>query len=456
MYAGISLQQAPPLSVPARFFLTAPWFGAAAALLLLFDGQAMFASRWSPAMLAATHALALGFVTTIMLGATQQMLPVLASAVIPRPRPIATLIHVLWVPGVAALMAAFMLPRPWLFHAAAALLGLALAIFIGAAGYGLYRTESSSDSAAGIRYALGGLLATACCGMSLAFGLSGSLPLWRPHLTDLHLALGLTGWIGSLVMAVAWQVVPMFQITPPYPAPIRLAALRLMLLFLAGKALALGLAAETAWQILDQFCNLGIALVLAAFAIATLRLQRQARRKIRDSHRDFWRLAASYLLLSIVLWVASCFFAPPQLPLLAATAFLAGFALAAITGMLLKIVAFLLWLHLQSLRDALLQAGKEAFSVPKMNAMIPTQHGDRLLWILIAAQLATLAAVVVPRVMSIPAAALWLVHFSYLGVILGFALFRYRRIRVRVEPHVSAIYAPGARRAEAQTDAELR
>ncbi|MCC6202173.1 MAG: hypothetical protein IT494_04140 [Gammaproteobacteria bacterium] len=444
MYAGISLQQAPPLSVPGRFFLTAPWFGVAAALLLLFDGEALLASRWSPAMLAATHGLALGFIATIMLGATQQLLPVLASAIIPRPRPVATLIHLLWLPGVALLMAAFLLLRPWLFHAAATLLSAALAIFIGTAGHALYRSESSSDSAAGMRLALLGLLAALTCGVLLAFGLAGTLPLWRPRLTNLHLAFGLIGWIALLLMAVAWQVVPMFQITPPYPAPLRVRAARGLLLLLAGKALALGLSG-TAAVVLDQGCNIALAGLLAAFAIATLRLQRQARRKVRDSHRDFWRLGMVGLLLSILCWAVSLVFSHPVLPLLTATLFLLGFALAVITGMLLKIVAFLLWLHLQSLRDALLQAGKEAFSVPKMNAMIPSRHGEWLLRILIAAQIATVVAVLAPRFMAIPAALLWLLHFGYLGSITGYAMYRYHRIRVRVEPHVAAIHAPGTR-----------
>ncbi|NOR73087.1 MAG: hypothetical protein GQ467_04370, partial [Mariprofundaceae bacterium] len=53
--AGLSLDQAPPLSVPLRFFLTAPLFGIAAALRMLTGGPVIFASRWSPSMFALTH-----------------------------------------------------------------------------------------------------------------------------------------------------------------------------------------------------------------------------------------------------------------------------------------------------------------------------------------------------------------------------------------------------------------
>ena len=74
--AGLSLEQAPPFSVPLRFFLTAPWFLVVAALLILWQGPAIFASRWHPATLALTHLLTLGFMAQVMLGALLQMLPV--------------------------------------------------------------------------------------------------------------------------------------------------------------------------------------------------------------------------------------------------------------------------------------------------------------------------------------------------------------------------------------------
>ena len=52
MPAALSFDQAPPISVPFRFFLTAPLFGIAAGLALLFgDGNAL-ASRWEPLALA--------------------------------------------------------------------------------------------------------------------------------------------------------------------------------------------------------------------------------------------------------------------------------------------------------------------------------------------------------------------------------------------------------------------
>lgn len=46
--ASLSLDQAPPISVPFRFFLTAPLFIFCAGLLLLIYGPDALISRWSP------------------------------------------------------------------------------------------------------------------------------------------------------------------------------------------------------------------------------------------------------------------------------------------------------------------------------------------------------------------------------------------------------------------------
>ena len=76
MHAALSFEQAPPLTVPIRFFATAPWFGVAAGLLLLWQGPEALASRWSPATMALTHLMTAGLMLQGMCGALLQFVPV--------------------------------------------------------------------------------------------------------------------------------------------------------------------------------------------------------------------------------------------------------------------------------------------------------------------------------------------------------------------------------------------
>ena len=74
MDASLSFEQAPPISVPFRFFLTAPLFGVAAGLLLIWFGADALASRWNAPTLALTHLLTVGFMLEAMCGALLQIL----------------------------------------------------------------------------------------------------------------------------------------------------------------------------------------------------------------------------------------------------------------------------------------------------------------------------------------------------------------------------------------------
>ena len=97
MHPNLSFEQAPPLSVPFRFFLTAPLFGIAAGVLLLLQGEGMLASRWIPATLAATHLMVVGFMLQAMCGALLQFVPVAAGGNIWRPQLVAGLVHPLLI-----------------------------------------------------------------------------------------------------------------------------------------------------------------------------------------------------------------------------------------------------------------------------------------------------------------------------------------------------------------------
>ncbi|UUZ48128.1 hypothetical protein LP420_35230 [Massilia sp. B-10] len=72
----------------------------------------------------------------------------------------------------------------------------------------------------GMRIALGGLLVTFALGFTLTTGFGGLLTVPLPLLADLHAAWGLLGWVAMLVLCVAFQVIPMFQSSRLYPAPV--------------------------------------------------------------------------------------------------------------------------------------------------------------------------------------------------------------------------------------------
>ena len=110
--AGLSFEQAPPFSVPLRFFLTAPGFLVLAAMLMLWEGPPLFASRWLPATLALTHLLVLGFMAQVMLGALLQILPVAVGVTVLCPRLTAALIHLPLTLGTLTLAGAFLFSHP--------------------------------------------------------------------------------------------------------------------------------------------------------------------------------------------------------------------------------------------------------------------------------------------------------------------------------------------------------
>ena len=122
MQALLSFDKAPPFAAPLRFFLTAPLFAVAAALLLLVAGPEMLASRWSPGLLAATHLVTVGFMLQVMLGALIQILPVVAGANLPNPLAVARWLHAGLGAGTLLLAGGFLVAQPALLGSGAALL----------------------------------------------------------------------------------------------------------------------------------------------------------------------------------------------------------------------------------------------------------------------------------------------------------------------------------------------
>ncbi len=428
--ADLSLQQAPPISIPFRFFLTVPLFLLAAALLLLLAGPELFVSRWSPQVLALTHLLTLGVLALAMVGAMLQMLPVLAGSPVPQVSVVGPLAHLSLVVGTAILVGGFLLSMPSLMVMAATLLAIGFTIFFVAVGIALWRVKLPSCTITGMRLSLLAMVITVVLGTLLAIAMAGVVPLPQSlAITDVHLVWGLMGWVALLLMAVAYQVVPMFQVTPEYPAVMRRTVIPLLLLGLIVWSLLILL--STCGYLPELAATLWLSLLLVGyllFAAVTLRLQQQRRRYISDVTLMFWRTGMVAIMAAGLLWPLSRFLPvsaiPPEFDLLLGVLLLQGAALSLVNGMLYKIVPFLSWFHLQNRQLAMMCM---TVQIPHMKELLPDQAAKTQYWLHLAATILTLFAVVMPDQFTRPAGLLWALSAAALGLNLLRVVARYRR-----------------------------
>ena len=373
MHANLSLQQSPPFSVPARFLVSAPLFGLIAALVMLWYGPEMISHRWTPELLAVTHFLTLGFLAMSMLGAMMQLMPVLMGIMIPRPVFFSSIIHASLFLGSASLGGAWLMHINGLFIVAMVSLGFSFSIFIVMATERLLRSKSRHATRGMMLLALLALLITACLGFYLAMAYAWpTLPLAR-QLTGLHLSWGLLGWVLLLIMAVAYQVIPMFQITDEYPA-LHQRAMGWLVFFTL-----LVLTASYTWslEILKIAAGSVLAACLLIFSITTWRVLQTRRRQLPDLTMNFWRLAMINLALLSIIWLLATMLDIKLPALLTGVLIIHGFAMTTINGMMYKIVPFLIWLHLSTRNKNLRDKGERdaQVSVPHIRKIIPEAAG---------------------------------------------------------------------------------
>lgn len=418
----LSFEQAPPISVPLRFFLSAPVFGILAGALLLTLGADALQSRWAPATLALTHLLTAGFMLQAMCGALLQFVPVAAGGNIWRPRLVANLVHPALCAAVLLFAIAFIGERYFWLDVAAVLFAGALSFYAFAVGSAIFRISRGSPTITAMRLAVGSLLATATVGVLLVQMLQGRLALPVLQATSVHVAWGLAGWSGLLLIGVAYFVVPMFQMTPPYPQPLQrylapslFVALLLWSMQLAGDAP-------------PAVANLALAAILMAsviFAIGTLWLQAKRKRKISDPTLQFFRGAMACVIATGIAMAPMQLLAGsadhPAVPLMLGILILHGIFGSAISGMLYKILPFALWMNLQQLDPTL----ATKVSTRKLLGETPMIRHLRLHFLTL---IVLLPAPLVPA-LARPAGALLVAAYGWLGWNLYRALQNYHRFR---------------------------
>ena len=355
---GLSLDQAPPLSIPASFFLTIPFGVLAAGLILMTSGITSLASPWTPQALALTHAATLGVLAMGMLGALYQMTPVIAGAPVPFAR-VAHLVHLLLLAGLAGfiwrLLGGPVAAMSW----ALVSFKLALTAFLLPLTWALLRPATRSQTVQGMRLSVLSLAVISLLGLMMAAGYAGDLfPQHRILWVQIHLTIALLGWVGGLIMSVSWQVIPMFYLAPVIDKKTQwwlLGALLTGLILPFAGVLTIG-------QSTGSFSPGNIAAIgalpaaLAIWLVHPLLLLRsisQRKRKRSDASLLFWKAGLTMALLIIPLAMVALILPDPRWQVLFGWVTIWGWAGMIMHGMLTRIVPFLVWFHRFSARVGL-------------------------------------------------------------------------------------------------------
>lgn len=194
--------------VPLRFVATG-LIAFVAASILLFVGANTVSQPYgwtTPYVLGLTHIIALGFVTSVVMGVLHQFLPASFQSRSANPRT-ATAIWILYTAGVGTFVIALVTTSHALIAIGASGIGLALFFFfcqmIGIIRAGKKRTLSHGFHVV----ALVSLCAVVVLGVLLAVGLqlrwfTSPLSLLAPKIV-----LAVDGWLGMVIVGVSWHTV---------------------------------------------------------------------------------------------------------------------------------------------------------------------------------------------------------------------------------------------------------
>ena len=369
---GLSFNALPPIDLPFRFFITAPIFIILCAFLILFSGETLWISRWQPNMLALTHGFTLGFLTMVMMGALLQLLPVIGGVGITNPRLVVSICHSTLVIGTLCLMAHFIWPSSLFSVSSLIFLVCSLGVYLLAFSWVLVKKLSEGDSIIGFRLAMSALFIVLLLGVGLlsqSLGFTGINSMGK-LLTNNHALFGLAGWVSLLIISVSFQVIPMFHVAPSFPKVISRylpSALFFLLVFAVVKPV-----------LILPF----IVLIHGVFASSLLWVISKRKRKIPDSTIRFWQLAAITLITLNIFYFTPNKYLPSiigqQKTLLMAAIYLYFYLVAVVVGMLLKILPFLSYTHLQQKCMINFSA---MHAIPHMHEFLNKNHGQWLFYL---------------------------------------------------------------------------
>jgi len=356
MFVGLSLDQAPPYKAPIKFFLTAPLFAVLAGISAFFANDFIL---HDPYIIATLHLITIGFIVMTILGALQQMLPVVAGAVIPKANLLANITYLSLTLGLIFFVLSFMLYQKVLFFIAATLLLVGLFYFTSVALFQLFKVQNKSYIVLGMILSLLFFILSFLVGIHLLIANAiGNIATLHYNFALLHYNYIFFGFLFILVVALTIQVVPMFWVTNAFEKSDQK-------IIIFGSTILLGFYPLTLFLDLklELVYKIAFTFLILFFVKITLQKLRNRKRKLKDITVYFYNTSMLFLALGTLYWFLMSFFNLPTNTL--ALLFGLGFVVSIMNGMLYKIVPFLTWFHLNA---------KGIFTIPTMRDMIPIKN----------------------------------------------------------------------------------
>ncbi len=426
----LSLDTIPPILTPFRFFLTAPLFAILASILLLYMGEDIWLNRWQNNNLALIHLLTIGFMLMVMMGALYQFIPVMNGQLVPGSKTLAPVIHLFMVLGVLTLVAGFLYASRIFSCLSLLLLGTAVSLFALALVPLLMSRLGAQLIVFLLRVLFFVLIITLGLGLFMLLGHAApELKLPFRVYTDIHAMWGLIGWVVLLILAISSQVIPMFYVLSEFPKRyLKTLSVAIMLTLMALSLLNNFPSNKFDNNFPEWFLALLLSAELLIFIFYTLIKIEQRKRKIADVTINFYRLCLFSLLAAILIWWSAQYFPLLHPPFLLAILLIYGLAISVINGMLHKIVAFLIFLHLQKLS---LKRPQAMALVPNMKQVISTQNSQIQFILHIISGALLLISVFYPQLTRL-AAAIMLLNFIWLAYCLFQAYLLYLKSRAKI------------------------
>ena len=355
-FSGLSTDQAPPISVPLRFFLTAPLFGILAGILMLMSDTTSLISRYSIDSIVITHTITIGFFSFVMFGALTQMLPVLAGAKIYKVKRVTEIAHILITFGLI-MMVIGLFENSTLYTTFAFIsLGSGFLMMITFILLAIKGIENITATVRAMATSMFFAFIIVIMGMFLLYAYITNLHSeFHFIVANVHSVMAIFGFAGILIIGVSFQVLPMFYVAPHFKN-----FCKSYVVYLISFGLIL-------WLVLNLFVEkyalIGkfvIALFFLAFATTVWKKLNDRKRPISDVTIWYWRTSSIFLALGTFVWIFDEFFKDEYI-VMVAILIGGGFIFSILIGMLYKIIPFLVWFHLNA---------KGYMSIPTITQMI--------------------------------------------------------------------------------------